>query len=181
MHERQDSASPAAASTCCLVVHVFLRSAFAATSLFTTPFPLSCCTECQNVRNRNLLNLSRSKLRLQELRIGHMSSAPYGKPRITNQVSWLLNLTAASRGAAHTCVFEAGGTSAHGQVSESTRGAAFLSRPWAALRKHQSLLLTSGATGWVVLPALCPRPAGESCANVCGLFVERAQDVWPNL
>lgn len=42
-------------------------------------------SECQNVRNRNLLNLSRSKLRLQELRIGHMSSAPYGKPRITNQ------------------------------------------------------------------------------------------------
>ena len=53
------------------------------------PLLLVCHAECQNVRNRNLLNLSRSKLRLQELRIGHMSSAPYGKPRITNQVSRL--------------------------------------------------------------------------------------------
>ena len=78
---------------------LYVGSASAAASLCTQPFPLFCRAECQNVRNRNLLNLSRSKLRLQELRIGHMSSAPYGKPRITNQVSWLPDLGAACSGA----------------------------------------------------------------------------------
>lgn len=38
------------------------------------------------MRNRNLAILSRSKLKMQSLSIGHKSSTSYGKPRITNQV-----------------------------------------------------------------------------------------------
>ncbi|KAL3149078.1 hypothetical protein ABBQ32_001921 [Trebouxia sp. C0010 RCD-2024] len=40
---------------------------------------------CQNVRNRNLAILSRSRLKMQSLSIGHVSTTSYGKPRITNQ------------------------------------------------------------------------------------------------
>ena len=41
---------------------------------------------CQNVRNRNLAILSRSRLKMQSLAVGHVSTTSYGKPRITNQV-----------------------------------------------------------------------------------------------
>ena len=90
------------------------------------------------MRNRNLLNLSRSKLRLQELRIGHMSSAPYGKPRITNQVSLLYDPRAACSGAAP----EAGGWVIMGR---STRALEELRS--STLQEHQGLLSTSAATG----------------------------------
>ena len=45
---------------------------------------------CQNVRNRNLAILSRSRLKMQSLAVGHVSTTSYGKPRITNQVKTLL-------------------------------------------------------------------------------------------
>ena len=41
---------------------------------------------CQNVRNRNVIILAKSELRLQSISIGHSSSMAYGKPRVTNQV-----------------------------------------------------------------------------------------------
>ena len=41
---------------------------------------------CQNVRNRNLVILSKSGLAIRRLTIGHTSLISYGKPRITNQV-----------------------------------------------------------------------------------------------
>lgn len=45
---------------------------------------------CQNVRNRNLAILSRSRLKMHSLAVGHVSAASYGKPRITNQVKPVL-------------------------------------------------------------------------------------------
>ena len=41
------------------------------------------------MRNRNLAILSRSRLKMQSLAVGHVSTTSYGKPRITNQVKTL--------------------------------------------------------------------------------------------
>jgi hypothetical protein len=40
---------------------------------------------CLSVRNRNLMVLARSKLRLASLTIGNTTTNILGKPRITNQ------------------------------------------------------------------------------------------------
>lgn len=40
---------------------------------------------CLSVRNRNLMVLARSKLRLASLTIGNTTTNIMGKPRITNQ------------------------------------------------------------------------------------------------
>lgn len=42
---------------------------------------------CQNVRNRNVIILARSQLKLRSLAVGHSSANAYGKPRVTNQVA----------------------------------------------------------------------------------------------
>ena len=44
-----------------------------------------CRAGCLSVRNRNLMVLARSKLRLASLTIGNTTTNVLGKPRITNQ------------------------------------------------------------------------------------------------
>lgn len=51
---------------------------------------------CLSVRNRNLMVLARSKLRLASLTIGNTTTNVLGKPRITNQAR-------AARGARRSC------------------------------------------------------------------------------
>lgn len=46
---------------------------------------------CLSVRNRNLMVLARSKLRLASLTIGNTTTNALGKPRITNQARRLQN------------------------------------------------------------------------------------------
>jgi len=54
-------------------------------ALLLRPTALRRRAGCLSVRNRNLMVLARSKLRLASLTIGNTTTNILGKPRITNQ------------------------------------------------------------------------------------------------